>query len=146
MEVALSPRLRSVVDALPLAPGMRVIEIGCGPGVAAREVASRVGPAGHVLAVDRSSRAIAQLESRAGDLITSGRLTLRHAAAEDLELEEGEDRYDLAFAIRVGAFDGRHPRAGARALGKLSRALVPGGMLLVDGGDPLRRVVIPPPP
>ena len=44
----LSDRLRQFVYALPLRPGLRVIEIGCGPGAAAIEVAERVGPTGHV--------------------------------------------------------------------------------------------------
>ncbi|MEU0487944.1 MULTISPECIES: SAM-dependent methyltransferase [Nocardiopsis] len=140
---ALSPRLRAVVDALPLRPGLRVIEIGCGPGAAAREVAHRVGPDGHVLAVDRSAAAIAQLTRSAPDLIAAGLLTARQGTAEQLELAEGEEPYDLAFAVRVGAFDGRHPRAGALALERLARALVPGGVLLIDGGDPLREVALP---
>jgi ubiquinone/menaquinone biosynthesis C-methylase UbiE len=58
---SLSPRLKAIVEALPLRPGLRVIEIGCGPGAAAREVAERVGASGHVLAVDRSAKAIALL-------------------------------------------------------------------------------------
>jgi precorrin-6B methylase 2 len=139
----LSPRLRAVVDALPLEPGMRVIEIGCGPGAAAREVAHRVGPEGHVLAVDRSAKAIAQLRRSSGDLVSSGRLTARQADAEELELAPGEARYDLAFAVRVGALDGRHPGAGERVLDRLVEALVPGGRLFVDGGDPLREVRLP---
>ena len=139
---ALSPRLAAIVDALPLRPGLRVIEIGCGPGAAARAVAERVGPAGHVLAVDRSARAIAQLTKTAADLIAAGRLTPRHVAAEALELEPGEAGYDIAFAVRVGAFDGRHPDAGAQALERLGRALVPGGRLFIDGGDPLREVAV----
>ena len=132
-----------MVDALPLEPGLRVIEIGCGPGSAAREVARRVGPDGHVLAVDRSARAIGQLEGSAGDLIDQGLLSVRTLACEDLVLEPGEARYDLAFAIRVGALDGRHPAAGERALRRLADALVPGGRLFVDGGDPLRALSLP---
>ena len=138
----LSPRLNAIVDALPLRPGLRVIEIGCGPGAAAREVADRVGPSGHVLAVDRSAKAIAQLTEGAAALISAGRLTARHVAAEDFELDPGEERYDLAFAVRVGAFDGRHPQAGSLALMRLARALVPGGRLFIDGGDPLRQVMV----
>lgn len=139
----LSLRLAAIVDALPLRPGLRVIEIGCGPGAAARAVADRVGAQGHVLAVDRSEKAIAQLTDAAAGLIAAGRLTPRHVAAEALELAPGEPRYDIAFAVRVGAFDGRHPSAGARALERLGRALVPGGRLFIDSGNPLREVPAP---
>jgi trans-aconitate methyltransferase len=53
-----SARIVEFVDALPLRPGMRVLEVGCGPGVATRLVLNRIGD-GHVLAIDRSARAIA---------------------------------------------------------------------------------------
>lgn len=134
---ALSPRLAEIVGALPLRPGMRVMEIGCGPGAAARAVAARVGGDGHVLAVDRSAKAIAQVRSSCADLIERGLLTARHVQAEDLRLEGGEERYDLAFAIRVGALDGRHPSAEALVLERLGTMLVPGAPLYIDGGDPL---------
>lgn len=141
---ALSPRLRDVVDALPLVTGMRVIEIGCGPGAAAREVANRIGPDGHVLAVDRSTKAIEQLRRSAGDLIDAGRLTARLAAVEELELEPGEQPYHLAFAVRVGVLDGRHPAQRDRALDRIAAMLVPDGRLFIDGGDPLTEVALPP--
>ncbi len=141
--MALSNRLAEIVDALPLRPGLRVIEIGCGPGAAAREVAARVGPDGHVLAVDRSAKAIAQVAETAADLIAAGRLSTRRSAAEDFVLDPGEDRYDLAFAVRVGAFDGRHPASGTQALERLGHALVPGGRLFIDGGDPLQEIPVP---
>jgi ubiquinone/menaquinone biosynthesis C-methylase UbiE len=32
----LSARLKTIVEALPLKPALRVLEIGCGPGAAAR--------------------------------------------------------------------------------------------------------------
>jgi SAM-dependent methyltransferase len=140
---ALSPRLKAIVDALPLRPGLRVIEIGCGPGAAAREVADRVGPHGHVLAVDRSATSIALLSQSAADLIAAKRLTTRQVAAEELEIDPNEERYHIAFAVRVGAFDGRDPRAGALALERLGHALVPGGRLFIDGGNPLREVKVP---
>lgn len=139
----LSPRLAGVVAALPLRPGMRVIEIGCGPGAAARAVAERLGPGGHVLAVDRSAKAIAQLTESSADLIGAGRLSARCSAVEDLEPDPGEEPFDLAFAIRVGAFDGRFPSAGERGLQRLARMLVPGAGLYIDGGDPLRRIELP---
>lgn len=133
----LSARLLAIVDALPLRPGMRVIEIGCGPGAMAREIAARIGD-GHILAVDRSATAIAQAKSACAAEIASGRMSLRQSAAEDFALLPGEKPYDLAVAIRVGAFDGRFPEAGKIAFARLTKALVPGGVLYIDGGDPLR--------
>ena len=139
MAAALSPRLRAIVDALPIEHGTRVIEIGCGPGAAARAVAARIGN-GHVLAIDRSARAIAQAEARSATEIAAGKLSFREIAVEDLQLLPGEQRYDLAFGVRVGALDGRHPEAGLLALARLRAALKPGGRLFIDGGDPLREI------
>ncbi|MDF1504123.1 methyltransferase domain-containing protein [Roseisolibacter sp. H3M3-2] len=139
----LSPRLAAIVDALPLRPGLRVLEIGCGPGAAAREVARRVGPRGRVLAIDRSAAAVGQ-ERLGGALeIAAGVLVVRQAAAEDLALDAGEVPYDLAFAVRVGALDGRHPDRGRRARRRIAAALTPRGRLFVDGGDPLRELALP---
>lgn len=139
MGVDLSPRLAAIVDALPLRPGMRVLEIGCGPGAAARAIAGRVG-GGHVLAIDRSATAIAQATAVSAAELASGVLGLRRVAIEDFALAPGEAPYDLALAVRVGALDGRHPALQARALERVAAALVPGGRLLIDGGDPLREV------
>ncbi len=139
----LSPRLAAIVDALPLRPGMRVLEIGCGPGAAARAVARRIGD-GHVLAIDRSEKAVAQARAGSLDEIAAGRLSVRRAAAEEFELQAGEAPYDIAFAIRVGALDGRHPEAEEQALRRIAAALVPGGRLFVDGGNPLREIALAP--
>lgn len=135
----LSPRLAAVVAALPVTPRSRVIEIGCGPGAAARAVAAMLTDGGHILAVDRSETALAQLRRTAADHIAAGRLSVRLAAVEELELEPGEAPYDLAFANRVGALDGRHPALHPRAMACLRGALTPAGRLYVDGVEvPLR--------
>jgi SAM-dependent methyltransferase len=139
MATDLSPRLAEIVDALPLRPGLRVLEIGCGPGAAARAVARRIAN-GHVLGIDRSAKAIAQAIAGSKREMASGRLRFRHLAAEDFELEKGERPYDIAFAVRVGALDGRHPEAGRVAKQRIRRALVRGGRLYIDGGDPLREL------
>jgi SAM-dependent methyltransferase len=138
----LSPRLAEVVEALPLCDGMRVLEIGCGPGAAARAVAVRIGN-GHVLAIDRSAKAIGQARDGSADLISAGRLSLRCVAAEDFVLEAGEAPFDIAFAVRVGALDGRHLASGVKALPRIAAALVPGGRLFIDGGSPLRELKLP---
>ena len=139
MSQRLSARLRQVVDALPLWDGVRVLEIGCGPGAAAREVARRTG-AGHVHAIDRSARAITQAVALSQEAIEAGRLSFEQVAVEDFRLAEGEAPFDLAFAVRVGALDGRHPELGRRALPRIAVALTPGGLLLVGDGRPMMPV------
>ena len=141
MPERLSARLREVVDALPLRDGLRVLEIGCGPGAAARDVARRLGD-GHVLGIDRSAKAIAQAVSASEKEIASGRLSFRQACAESFELRPGEAPFDLAFAFRVGALDGRHPEVEDRTKRRIAAALKPGGRLFIDGGAPLREVIL----
>lgn len=138
----LSPRLAAIIDALPLRPGLRVLEIGCGPGAAARAVLARIGE-GYVLGIDRSPRAIAQALASSRAALATGRLAFRQVAVEDFDLAPGEAPFDLAFAIRVGALDGRHPGQGRLALPRLWQALAPQGRLFIDGGDPLRELPRP---
>ncbi|GAB0106469.1 class I SAM-dependent methyltransferase [Nocardia sp. JMUB6875] len=132
MAVGLSPRLAAIVDVLPIEPQLRVLEIGCGPGAAARAIAARL-TTGHILAIDRSAKAIAQAAANSAAEIASGRMSLRQAAIENFILQPGEPPFDLVFAVRVGALDGRHPEAGARALRRIAAVLSPSGQLFIDG-------------
>lgn len=137
-----SARIADFVAALPLRPGMRVLEIGCGPGVAARLALARIGN-GYVLAIDRSARAISLARAGSRSELASGRLELRQTAIEHLALKAGEARFDLAFAMRVGSLDGRHPEAAARALAAIAAVLTPKGRLFIDGGEPLKELMLP---
>lgn len=139
----LSPRLAALIEALPLEPGQRVLEIGGGPGAAARAVSEIIGNDGHLLMIDRSPTAISQAQRGSRALIADGRLSLRCEAAEDFMLRPDDAPFDLAFAFRVGALDGRHPAAGATALSRIAAALTPRGRLFIDGGDPLREIPLP---
>lgn len=134
----LSPRLAEIVDALPLTPGLRVLEIGGAPGAAARAVCERIAPGGHILVIDRSAKGIDQIQRAAAAEMSAGLLSTRCVAVEEFALLPDEDRFDLAFGIRVGALDGRHPTAGIAARARIREALHPGGRLYIDGGNPLR--------
>lgn len=139
MNNKLSQKLAEIVDALPLKKGIRVLEIGCGTGAAAREVAKRIGN-GHVLAIDRSIKAI-QLGVKSSKVeMASYSLEFRHVAIEDFKLAKNEAPFDLAFAIRVGALDGRHPEIERLALTNIANALTKKGKLFIDVGDPLKEV------
>ena len=143
MTQVLSPRLQDVVDALPLRPGSRVLEIGGAPGAAARVVTRMVGPGGHVLVIDRSAAGIATTERTCEQAIANGTLSTLCASAENFELPSDVPPFDLAFACRVGVLDGRHPQLFDAALLCVSRALTPTGRFFVDTGSPLTEISVP---
>lgn len=137
----ISKRLLEIIDALPLVDGMRILEIGCGPGAAAREIAARLRH-GYVLGIDRSAKAIGQAISGSKDEIATGKLEFRQSPIGEFELSPGEEPYDLALAIRVGALDGRHPELQQRAFERLAAVLKKNGKLYMDGGRPLKVISV----
>jgi ubiquinone/menaquinone biosynthesis C-methylase UbiE len=118
----LSERLRSVVDGLKIRPGDRVLEIGCGHGIAATLVCERLDT-GRLTAVDRSAKMIEAASRRNASYVEAGKAEFIVAALEDLDL--GNRRFDKIFAVRVGLFDRDPERAHALA----ERWLAPGGTL-----------------
>ncbi|MBE2320449.1 class I SAM-dependent methyltransferase [Solirubrobacter sp. CPCC 204708] len=112
----MSERLRRVVDALEIQVGQRVLEIGCGHGVAATYVIER---GARYTAIDRSAKMVAAAQRRnpTGEFIVTG--------LEDADL--GDRRFDTIFAVRVGLFHREPERARALA----ERWLAPGGTLHV---------------
>ena len=119
----MSERLLAVVDALGLRGHERVLEIGCGHGVAAGYVLERL-TSGRLTALDRSAKMVAAAERRNAQYVEAGRAEFIVGSLEELDL--GARRYDVAFAVRVGLFH-REPER-ARELAK--RWLEPGGRLV----------------
>jgi 2-polyprenyl-3-methyl-5-hydroxy-6-metoxy-1,4-benzoquinol methylase len=54
-----------ILDRLDLKPGMRVLDVGCGPGRVSIPAAQRVGPEGQVLALDVQEAMLKKLQQRA---------------------------------------------------------------------------------
>jgi ubiquinone/menaquinone biosynthesis C-methylase UbiE len=115
-----SERLRKIVDGLDVSAGDRVLEIGCGHGVAASFVCERLRD-GRLTAIDRSAKMIEAAERRNADHVAAGRAEFLVMELERLEL--GERRFEKVFAIRVGLFH-REPE---RARELVDPWLVPGG-------------------
>ena len=126
---ALSERLRSVVDRLAIRPADRVLEIGCGHGVAATLVCERLDT-GRLTAVDRSAKMIEAAARRNRGYVEAGKADFIVAALEDLDL--GDRRFDKIFAVRVGLFHCEPDRARALA----ERWLAPGGTLSAFSDSP----------
>ena len=106
----MSERLRGVVDQLAIRPGDRVLEIGCGQGVAATMVCQLL-TTGTLTAIDRSVKMVEAATRRNAPYVASGRAEFLIASLEDMSL--GDRRFDLVFAVRVGLFHRDPDRARA---------------------------------
>ena len=118
----MSQRLRTIVDRLGIQPGDRVLEIGCGHGVAATLVCERL-ETGRLTAVDRSAKMIEAATRRNAAHVEAGRAEFIVASVEELDL--GQRCFDKVFAVRVGLFHREPERARSLA----ERWLAPGGAL-----------------
>jgi arsenite methyltransferase len=124
-------RTRDVVEqrratraALALQPGERVLDIGCGPGFLATEMAQEVGPDGRSVGVDPSESmlAIAQRREPAVAEFRSG---------DALALPFADGAFDAAVSTQVYEY---LPAVEA-ALSEARRVLRPGGRLVILDTD-----------
>jgi ubiquinone/menaquinone biosynthesis C-methylase UbiE len=110
------------VELLDIRAGDRVIELGCGPGVAIAALARRAGQ-GLVVGVDHSEVMIRQSRRRNAAAVRAGRVRLIHAPVEAVHVSDAP--FDAALAVNtVGIWP--DPIARLREIGALLR---PGGRI-----------------
>jgi trans-aconitate methyltransferase len=130
-------RIRLAVLAVDPRPGEQILEIGCGPGVAAALVADRLDDAGHLVALDRSATAIGRAMTR--NASSSDRVTFVETS---LDAYEPDREFDKAFAVNVNVF---WTTAADTELDLVRRCLRTGGTLHLcyeaPGGRPSERMV-----
>ncbi|NNC15140.1 class I SAM-dependent methyltransferase [Corallococcus exiguus] len=118
-----APRFRWAMEVLSLAPDARVLEVGCGHGIALGLVASRLRD-GCVLGIDRSEKMVTQALRRNADAVRAGHVLARIGTLAEVDL--GRELFDVAFAINVSLFAEDDVRV---ELSRLREHLRPGGAL-----------------
>lgn len=110
-----------------LRPGMRVLDVGCGPGSITQGLAERVAP-GQVIGLDLSRETLASARANAA---ARGLHNLAYEEGSVYQLPFPDASFDAAYAHQVF----QHLREPAKALQEMLRVLKPGGLVGVRDVD-----------
>lgn len=117
-----------MLDDAGIGPGMRVLDIGCGPGAVSLMLSRRVGNHGHVFAVDRSPQ-----------MLELAREKVREAGVSNLTFIEGG--FDVTFPEHgtLDAAVGRrvlmYQSDAVKAVTQITRAIRPRGIIAFHEHD-----------
>lgn len=118
----LSHHSEAVFPALPVGPGDRVLDVGCGFGDTAIRLAERVGPQGTVVGIDCCD---AFLDFARKEIAARGLQNVTFMRG-DAEIALPAENFDFVFA-RFGTMFFANPVAGLR---NMRKALRPGGRMV----------------
>ncbi len=96
-----SERFVWAVDTLAPDPADRVLEVGCGHGVAVSLVCAQL-TSGRITAIDRSTKMIEVAARRNREHVARGRAVLKSASLAEADF--GDERFDKIFAFNVAPF------------------------------------------
>ena len=127
---ATAERQRWVVETMAVAPGDRVLEIGCGRGVAVSLICQRLG-SGKITAIDRSAAMVRIASQRSAAYVESGMAEVRCEEFEKVTFPVGH--FDKIFAVNVSLF---WLDTAPGHIDRVKRLLAPEGMLYVFSERP----------
>jgi ubiquinone/menaquinone biosynthesis C-methylase UbiE len=107
--------------------GESAVDIGCGTGEDACALASLVGPRGHAVGLDLSSRMIATARQRA----TAGKLNVTFVQADARKLPFADASFDAVSAERLL----QHTPDAEAVLHEMVRVAKPGGRIVIWESD-----------
>lgn len=117
-------RLRWLVDLIDVGPDDRLLEIGCGRGVAVDLVCARLH-GGQITGLDRSAKAIEAAEERNAAWVAAGRAVF-HCGPATAVGTFGAGSFDTVLAMNVNLF---WVQENPEELALIRRALAPGGVV-----------------
>jgi len=126
---AFANMLHEYLDAMQIAPAASVLDMGCGTGLVAREIARHSGFTGSVAGIDLSPHLVAAATRLAGEEGVGPRVTFQSGDVRQLPFA------DAAFDAVVAHTLISHVSGPLSVLKEGARVLKPGGMLAVFDGD-----------
>jgi ubiquinone/menaquinone biosynthesis C-methylase UbiE len=111
-----------------LTEGMRLLDVGCGPGTITMDLAQRVGPAGKVTALERTDAALGLARDEA---TRRGTANVYFVVGDAQRLDLPDDEFDVVHAHQVL----QHLDDPVQALLEMRRVCRPGGLVAVRESD-----------
>jgi len=139
------PMERSRLLAAGLAPGMRVLDLACGPGFISRLIAAELGRGGEVHGIDLNDRLLEVAGAVAEDWNANGteaRAGLSFSKGDMYDLAQPDGHYDLVYA----RFIFQHLDRPLDAMAEIIRVLKPGARVLIADADDAIFSILPEPP
>lgn len=112
------------LELLDIQPDDRILEIGCGHGVALSAIGDMLDQ-GKITGIDRSYDMVELARQKNQGHLKSGKAEIQSVSLDRADF--GDERFDRAFAINVSLFEQR----ADRDLDTIRAALAPGGRLYV---------------
>jgi ubiquinone/menaquinone biosynthesis C-methylase UbiE len=128
------------IERLGLRPGMRVLDVGCGPGAHLGMLADGVAPDGQVTGIDVNAEDLAIARTLWPDAIAAG-IVLREGNAHDLPF--ADNAFDAVWSSAVF----HHLEQPDLALAEVVRVVGPGGVVgVLDADNSVSFPMLPWPP
>ncbi|MFN2462807.1 MAG: class I SAM-dependent methyltransferase [Candidatus Dormibacteria bacterium] len=121
----LLPAARSVVDRAALAPGERVVDVGCGTGNAALLAAAQ---GAHVTGIDPAARLLEVARQQAAERELDARFVQGEAAAIPME--------DASADVSLSVFGVIFAPDAVAAVAEMARVTTPGGRIVLSAWIP----------
>jgi len=116
-----------MMEQLAVSVGATILDVGCGTGQDALDLAQAVGPHGRVIGIDYSETMLETARARAAQ----AQLPVEYVLAEATRLPFADASFDGCLASRVLG----HVREPERALAEMVRVARPGARIVVADGD-----------
>ena len=118
---------RKRAEAAGIAPGQRVLDVGCGVGFDASLLAELVAPDGRVIGVDHSAAMVERARAR----FAGSGLPVEFRTADAHALPFDDRAFDVAWTERVLA----HVADPAQVVREMIRVVRPGGTVVITEAD-----------
>lgn len=119
------PSSRDLLSRL-IAPGMKVADFGCGPGLLTHWFARQVGPEGLVTGIDANAQFLEDARARTASLDPGAQVTFIESDVMDTSLPAGS--FDLVFCRFLLV----HLKQPLECLREMARLLRPGGWIVAE--------------